>query len=926
MRFLTGTVLTLLLGVGAVTGGVMFWGRDLPPVDSLGALEFGGKTQVFDRSGQFVGTLSPKLGGGDRANRTLLKASEFSPWLKAAVVTSEDRRFYKHHGLDFQGLARALWSTLRGDLEGGSTLTQQLVKNTILADLNQARTAERKVREAILAFQVERNFSKEEILSAYLNVIYWGAGGARGDIVGAQTAARAYFGKDASRLGLAESTYLATLIPSPRRYFNYAGYRPLMRDLLNRMVEDGMVTKAQADAAWRVPLQPAGWRVRYDGQGNVVSATLVDKDAKIRNMPKLEEGKYTAFLDVVQDDLVKRFGSKTVYSRGGLKVYTTMDVQAQNAANVASQEANVPSGATLGLALVQPSSGEVLALVGQKLGPGRESEWNNAVDARRQVGSSVKPLLYTLALEKGWKQSDTVLDAPISGDYQPQNYSGTYLGRPVTLRYSLDHSLNLPTVRLAQQIGVRALENKVRALGLTPPPDAGLSLSIGTLEASPLQMALAYATFANGGTYHEPTFVKRVVNADGKELALPKAASRRVWSPQVAYLGLDMLSGVVNDLGARSGGLAWRARIPGWQVGGKTGTTNDVKDLWFAGVTPSVAGAVWVGRQAGGAMPLNSYSGEIAAPIWQTAVAGTLRGRPVVAFEKPSDVTFNWVRGVNMAFVQEAAARGGVVQGLRDFFGGRSNPNRTSSPTPKPQASQQQATREQEQRRQAQQAAQQEEARRQAEQQAAARQQAEQQAAQEAARQQELQRQTEEQAAQEAARQQELQRQAEQQAAQEAARQQELQRQAEEQAAQEAARQQELQRQAEEQAAQEAARQQELQRQAEEQAAQEAARQQELQRQAEEQERQQQELQDQSSQDGLPDLPDVTPTPDTQDPTVVPVPDDVQPLPPSDEAPDGDVSQEPRGEDFPEPNGTIEDSPLGESEPYVQSPDAPPAP
>ena len=484
MRVLTAAVAVLLALLVAFLVGLFTWGRNLPSVSDLDVLEFSGQSRVYDRSGAFVGTFAPSLANGFRVNRRLLKLGQISPMLQRAVVTSEDRRFYEHHGIDVLGVARGLIRSATGDVEGGSTLTQQLVKNTLLANLDSARTPERKFKEALLAVQVERDFSKEEILDAYLNIIYWGSGGSS-DIVGAATAARAYFDKDAARLNLAESVYLATLIPSPGRYFDYKGYRPLMKSLLERMVEDGRATRAQANAAWQVHLQPAGWRVRYDAAGNVVSARLVDRAAKNRNTPPLPPRPHVHFMQAVERDLIARFGRKAVYSGGGLRVYTTMDLPAQNAAERAALNAQLPQGATLGLALVEPQSGEVLALVGQKLTGGRVSDWNNAVQARRQVGSSIKPFLYTLALEKGFKQSDTLLDAPLTGDYQPQNYSGRYSGRPVTLRYALDHSLNLPTVRLAQQVGVGALEGKLGDLGLTPPENAGLSLAIGTLEASP---------------------------------------------------------------------------------------------------------------------------------------------------------------------------------------------------------------------------------------------------------------------------------------------------------------------------------------------------------------------------------------------------------------------------------------------------------
>ncbi|GGM14558.1 penicillin-binding protein [Deinococcus aerophilus] len=675
-----GLLTLLLLAVAGVAALWWIWGRDLPSVTDLDVLEFSGQTRVYDRQNTLIGTLTPSLSSAGGTNRNLLKLGQISPWLQKAVITSEDRRFYEHHGVDYIGITRGLLKgLLQNDLEGGSSITQQVVKNTLLADLQSARTAERKFKEALLAYQLDRNYDKDRILSAYLNIIYWGDGG-RDDIVGAGTAARAYFGKPASDLNLAESVYLATIIPAPnRRYKQFAAFRPLMRDLLSRMVEDGRVTQAEADAAWKTPIYPAGWRIGWNADGTLRSAVLENPGRLQDNMNVAEAaqgtGRYASqyYLQAVEKELLPRIGRKALY--GGGKIMTGMSVAAQQAAERASLNASLPDGATLGIALVSPQNGEVLALVGQKLTGGRPSDWDNALQARRQVGSSIKPLLYTLALQQGWKQSDTVLDSPLVGtSYQPQNYDGRWTGRYVTMRYALDHSLNLPTVRIAQELGVPTFEDKLRQLGLTPPPEAGLSLSIGTLEASPLQMAAAYAPFANGGLYYVPSLVRRVEDARGQVLyERPAPVGKRVWDAQTAWLGLDMIRGVVNDLTSYQGGLATRAQIPGWPVGGKTGTTNDVKDLWFAGVTPTVAGAVWVGRQEGGPLPGWAYSGEIPTPVWQQAVSGALTGQPVRSFQEPEGITYRVVRQVEMAFRvaqadDEPTARDGSGNGNGGFF------------------------------------------------------------------------------------------------------------------------------------------------------------------------------------------------------------------------------------------------------------------
>ncbi|ANE44367.1 transglycosylase domain-containing protein [Deinococcus puniceus] len=696
MRFFTGVGVLLLVGAAGAGGLWYAWGRDLPNVSDLDVLEFSGQTRVYDRNNALIGTLTPSLSSSGGVNRDLIKLNQISPWLQDAVVTSEDRRFFKHNGVDYIGIARGLVKgVLQNDLEGGSSITQQVVKNTLLAELNSARTAERKFKEAVLAYQLERSFDKKQILNAYLNVIYWGDGG-RSDIVGAETAARAYFRKGASELNLAESVYLATIIPAPnRRYKSFQAFRPLMKDLLSRMVEDARITQAQADAAWRTPIYPAGWRIGWNTDGSLRSAVLENPGRLQSNLNEAEAARggnryqYLAYLQAVEKELTPIIGRKALY--GGGKIFTGMDLQAQQSAERASRTAELPDGATLGIALVSPKNGEVLALVGQKLTGERPSDWNNATQARRQVGSSVKPLLYTLALQQGWKQSDTVLDAPIRGEYQPKNYDGRWTGRYVTMRYSLDHSLNLTTVRTAQAVGIKEFEAKLRELGLTPPPNAGLSLSIGTLEASPLQLAAAYATFANGGLYYAPTLVRRVQDTRDKVLyTRPAPVAKRVWDAQTAWLGLDMLRGVVNDLDTSQGGLAVRARIPGVQVGGKTGTTNEIKDLWFAGVTPTVAGAVWVGKQEGGPLPSWAYSGEIPTPIWQAAVSGAVAGKPSTPFAEPGGITYRVVRQVNMAFLDsnadaEPVARDGESTSSRGGFFSR----RTPAPQPEPQPVQQ---------------------------------------------------------------------------------------------------------------------------------------------------------------------------------------------------------------------------------------------
>jgi len=651
LKLLTAFVIAVAVGVaGMLATYASKWAREIPDYRELDSITLGSTTRVYARDLTPLGTLVPALAGGARINRTIVTLDEISPYMVTALVTNEDRRFFEHYGVDPLGILRGLKKTVNNErVEGGSTLTNQLVKNTLLTKLEGARTLERKVKEWMLSVQVERSFTKEEILQNYLNVIYWGDGGPV-ELYGLHSAAQAYLGKAPKDLTLVESVYLTTLIPSPARYFDYKTQRSYMRSLLNRMVEDGWVTREQATGAWQAKLQPKGWRVKYDASGNVLDAKLVNPKAKFLRAVVTTRAPH--FMQQVEKELIARFGRERVYNSGGLNVVTTLDPQAQSSAELASRQAVIPRGATLAAVLLDPYTGEVVAMVGQKLhGNQPPPDWNNAAQGQRQVGSTIKPLLYTTALSTGLDQTHLEEDVPTTfpcstcpgGVYKPQNFGGKYFNRAMTLREALNRSLNIPTLRLADRIGMGTFRGKLVELGFDPPRSAGLSLALGTLETTPVMMAAAYAPFVNGGVWKQPRYLRRVTTARGEVLydaANERQNQRRAWTPQVAALGLDMLLGVVNDFDGPQGGLAWRSRIPGWQVGGKTGTTNDVRDLWFVGVTPVYSGAVWVGKQAGGTMGQRDFSGEVNSPIFRTMMQGALAGKPPQQFAVPDGVAY----------------------------------------------------------------------------------------------------------------------------------------------------------------------------------------------------------------------------------------------------------------------------------------------
>jgi len=648
-----GRYLKLLLWavfIGVVLAGaivVRSWTSGLPSLEALESLRLTSTTTVYARDGTPIAQLASEEDGMS-INRMLVKLSDVSPAAVAAIVASEDRRFFRHYGVDWFRIAGAFWQTLRGNLQGGSSISVQVIKNTLLRDLSGVRSIERKFKEIPLAIELERRFTKEEILEMYLNVSFWG-----GNLWGIRAASEAYFGKDPGELTLAEGAYLAALIPGPNsRYRDLERVRRRIKTLLGQMVEEGWITKEMADAAWREPLVPKGWQAEYDGEGNLKSAKLVDPNAN--TLPNLTVEIAPHFVYEIRKQLIEQFGRAKVFGQGGLRVYTTLDVEMQKAAEeaaLAAQKRGLPQGAQLAMVGLDPETGEVYAMLGAL--PGTKGEFNRATQlgdgAGRSPGSSVKPFVYTAALAAGWSQASMVDDKEVSfpdptqpgGVWRPKNYDGTFMNRAITIRYAMDRSLNVPAILTADSLGVRELAATLRAAGFKIDRTPGLSIAIGGgVGATPLQLAASYAAFINGGWRVEPQLIKRVEDADGRVIYRSRSLKSRLWKADVAYLGWDMLKGYVYDedpLGKAN--LAWRARIPGRVVGGKTGTSNNARDLWFAGVTRGMSAVVWIGRDDNQPMKMNGRepsSSIVNPPIWKDFVEEALRGRPAADFPAPA--------------------------------------------------------------------------------------------------------------------------------------------------------------------------------------------------------------------------------------------------------------------------------------------------
>ncbi len=648
-------LLTVVLSfVALLSASALKWAQELPSLAQLDALEFTSTSQVYAADGVTrIGAIVPAVGKDkEPTNRIPVSLDEVSPAALEAIVAYEDDQFFNHYGFDLPGIAKATYEEFLGSSQrGGSTITTQVIKNTLLQDIKHERSLERKGKEVMLAIELERRLTKTEILQRYINVIFWG-----GNVYGIRAAAQTYFGKDPIELNLAEGLYLARLIPAPNpRHDDFLGTRSSMREVLDKMVRQGVISKAMADQTWRYKLEPKGWNVTYDDQGNVVKAERTGEDVLVQSSISSDLSK--GVLLAVRNWLTDRYGESVVFGRGGLRVVTTIDVQAQKAANEASLRGAVPDGAQLAIVGIDPQTGAVLAMVGQKLVAGQApQDFNRAIQAHRQPGSSFKPVVYATAIEQGgFNQSTVLVDEPATfkvrgqPDYEPVEWDHAYDGYQ-TIRLHLDRSRNIPAVKALEAATPEAVAEKARELGYDVKPYYAMAL--GSFEVTPLQHTAAIASFANGGVYTEPYFIERVEDAEGNLLYQAQPRRSRVWDPQTAYIMLDMMHGNVVDRNP-SWGLSNRAVLPGRWVAGKTGTTNDERDIWFVGATPGMVASVWIGNDDNSSLPKSMIlpdgskdtvtSSRQPIYIWKDFVESALRGHSTNpdGFPVPDGIEFH---------------------------------------------------------------------------------------------------------------------------------------------------------------------------------------------------------------------------------------------------------------------------------------------
>ena len=623
-------VLAILVGTQALPASAFLADpqQDLPHLDKLEIFQPGEPSILYSDRDEPFASLAPEF-------RIFVPLSRVPKLVQEAILDAEDAQFYRHGAISLKGMARAAIHNLASARlkEGGSTITQQLAKSLFLSA---ERTLTRKIKEIQLAQEIERIYSKDKILEMYLNTIYFGGGA-----YGIEAAARTYFGKSAGQLTLAEAAVLGGLPKAPSTYspFNDLKKTKERRDyVLRRMEKEGHVTAAQARAAKRLPITLAPL---FKGRGIA-----------------------PAFVDYVRKELEPKYG-RILLTKGGLRIYSTLNLDMQRAAMDAirrglaeiekaqgpKRKAGAADQGTLEGALValDPRTGQIRAMVG-----GRDYariQFNRAVQARRQPGSAFKPFVYAAAFDHGFNPASLMDDYPVSYsipqngrmvEWKPENFDHQFRG-PVTLRRALEESINVPTVRLLEAVGIEPVISLAHRMGLTSELRREYALALGVSEVSLLELTSAYGVLADGGIRVAPTSLRRVTAPNEDILEASEMAGERVLPEEVAFLVSSVLEGAVER------GTAKRARIPGHTVAAKTGTSQDAADLWLMGYTPRLAAGLWVGYDQPRSLGSQESAGRLVAPMWAGFMRRVLYDLPPESVTIPEGVfsaTVNYLTGL----------------------------------------------------------------------------------------------------------------------------------------------------------------------------------------------------------------------------------------------------------------------------------------
>ena len=603
-------VLGAMVSGGAI-GAFFAFSRDLPQIEGMKSFKPSTLSRVYSADQMLLAEFYEE-------KRDPLPLSKIPMDLKTAVIEIEDQHFYDHSGLDIRGIARAVYRDImaRDFVEGASTISQQLAKTLFL---NSKKTLFRKIQEAVLAFQLERRYTKDEILELYLNQVYFGSGA-----YGVESAANIFFGKSAGELSLSESALIAAMPRSPSRY------SPLINPEVARVRRDRVLKTL--------------WEREYISQ-DVYKAALAEPVVTDKGFRRRIKAPY--FVEHIKKEMEAMVGTARLY-KGGLVIRTTLSSELQTVMesavekNVVALEKRMkrrkkktrPQTAAIS---IDVETGAILAMVG-----GRDfmkSPFNRATQARRQPGSAFKPFVYTCAIQKGSDQNRLILDAPVSysmgtkaGYWHPENYSRDYEGE-MTLRRALDFSRNIPAIRLIDKLGARSVADIAGRMGIRSPLDVNLSLALGTSVVSLYELTAAYGVFPANGYRMAPYAIESVEDRSGRQIFKAFVKKQNVLSPQAAAIMTDMLTGVIKE------GTGWPARKLNKPLAGKTGTTDSFKDALFVGFSPKVVSGVWVGCDDNTPLGSGETGAEAALPAWIEIMEQSFKIKPADKFSIPPGLT-----------------------------------------------------------------------------------------------------------------------------------------------------------------------------------------------------------------------------------------------------------------------------------------------
>ena len=617
--------------VGITAGAFLALTHDLPQIRNLETFKPSSVTRIYSADDVLLAELFME-------KRDLVPLKIIPGYLKKALIATEDRTFYRHSGVDLKGIFRAIIKDIRARefVEGASTITQQLAKTLFLTS---KKTLLRKIKEAFLAFQLERRYTKDEILALYLNQVYFGSGA-----YGVESAAQVFFGKSVEDLGLSECALVAGMPKAPSRFSPLVNKELALKRrnvVLKQMRHTGIITETEFNTTIKKPI------------------TLEKQNKHHAEAPY--------FVDYVKNFLEHVIGSSRLY-RGGLTVFTTLNFKLQKAAEHAvikglsaletrmkqrKIENPSPEGALISLDV---QSGGILAMIGGK--DFYESPFNRAVNAKRQPGSAFKPIVYANAIERGFPQSKIILDAPVAfkipgndTNWRPENFSRDYKGE-ITLRMALTLSKNIPAVRLIEMLGPDSVSQFGHSLGINSALYPNLSLALGTSEVTLTELTAAYSVFPNRGKMIKSFSVMEVVDSNGRIVWREKPQKKVVRSRSGAAIMTNMLNGVIKE------GTGKKAKILGRPVAGKTGTTNEFKDALFIGFSPSITTGVWIGQDRPNTLGKWETGSKAALPIWIDFMSEALADRPYQHFDIPDDVVKAYMDPVNGRLLSDDAANG----------------------------------------------------------------------------------------------------------------------------------------------------------------------------------------------------------------------------------------------------------------------------